>query len=326
MSKLSNIGRQTPPAIFTIILGLFGLALAWRAGALVSVVPLAVSQMLLGAVATLFLGAALSYLIKALRRPSVLIDDMRILPGRGGVAALGVCFSALAAGFAPLSAAGAIKLMYFALFFHACLAVLVIYVLATGPKEQRNVTPIWHLSFVGFIVAAVSGTALGQFGLSQVVFCGALLMALGIWAVSLVQLIRTSPAAPLRPLLAIHLAPASLFGIVALGFPADQFPIMPVMASIFTCIAALILLALLISLRWIMESGFSPLWGAFTFPMTASAVLFLSYSAATGSLLVKIIGVVVLVAATFFVPWVAAKVIQMWLKGTLATKTNASKA
>ena len=78
--------------------------------------------------------------------------------------------------------------------------------------------------------------------------------------------------------------------------------------------------------RWIMAAGFSPLWGAFTFPMTASAVLFLSLSAQTDSLAAKIIGVAVLVAATFFVPWVASKVIRMWLKGTLATKTNASKA
>ena len=326
MGKFSTIGRQTPPAIFTIILGLFGLALAWRAGALVSIVPEAVSQVLLGGVSALFAAAAFSYLIKVLRRPSALIEDLRILPGRGGVAALGVCFSALAAGFAPLSPEGAIKLMYFALVFHALLALLVLYVLATSPKEQRKVTPIWHLSFVGFIVAAVSGTTLGQYGLSQVVFWAALLMASGIWAVSLFQLIKTTPPAPLRPLLAIHLAPASLFGIVALGFPADQFPHMLVLAQIFTCIAALIVLVLLVSLRWIMAAGFSPLWGAFTFPMTASAVLFLGLHAQTGSLLAKVIGVAVLVAATFFVPWVAAKVVQMWLKGTLATKTNASKA
>ncbi len=326
MSKFSNFGRQTPPAIFTVILGLFGLTLAWRAGAQTSVVPMEISQMLLGAVVALFACALLPYLVKALRRPSAVIEDMRILPGRGGLAALAVCFSALAAGLVPLAPESATMVMYFALAFHTLLALLVIYVLSSGPAEQRNVTPLWHLSFVGFIVAAVSATALGHYQIAQTILWATLIIALLIWGASAAQLMKTTPPAPLRPLLSIHLAPACLFGIVALGFPADQFPLMPLVAKAAAYVAALILLALLVKLPWIMEAGFTPLWGAFTFPMTASAVFFLSLAAQTGSLLPKIIGVALLVGATFFVPWVAMKVIQMWMKGTLATKTNASKA
>jgi tellurite resistance protein len=39
-------------------------------------------------------------------------------------------------------------------------------------------------------------------------------VATGVWAFSLWQLFTRIPPAPLRPLLAIHLAPASLFAIV----------------------------------------------------------------------------------------------------------------
>ncbi len=326
MSKFANFGRNTPPAIFTVILGLFGLTLAWRAGAQTSVVPVEVSQMLLGAVVALFATAVVPYGVKALRRPASVIEDMRILPGRGGLAALAVCFSALASGLVPMAPESATRVMYFALAFHALLALLIIYVLASGPAEQRRVTPLWHLSFVGFIVAAVSGTALGYFQLAQTIFWATIIAALLIWGASAAQLLKVTPPPPLRPMLAIHLAPASLFGIVALGFPADQFPMMPLMANVAAWVAALILLALLIKLPRIMEAGFTPLWGAFTFPMTACATLFLTLATQTGGLLPKIVGVALLVGATFFVPWVAMKVIQMWMKGTLATKTNASKA
>lgn len=326
MGKLATFGRNTPPAVFTVILGLFGLTLAWRAGAQVSVVPVEISQMLLGAVVALFAIAALSYLVKTLRRPSAVIEDMRILPGRGGLAALAVSFSALAAGLVPMAPDTAAAMMYFALAFHALLTVLVVYVLGSGPAEQRRVTPLWHLSFVGFIVAAVSATALGYYGLAQTIFWATVVVAFLIWGASAAQLVKTLPPAPLRPMLAIHLAPACLFGIVALGFPPEQFPLMPVAAKAAAYVAALILLALLVNLKWIMEAGFTPLWGAFTFPMTAAAVFFLTLANQTGGLLPKIIGVALLVGATFFVPWVAMKVIQMWMKGSLATKTNASAA
>jgi tellurite resistance protein len=326
MRSRTGFGEQTPPAIFSLILGLFGLSMAWGAAARMSIVPAAISEIILGGVAVVFAIAAVAYGRKLTLRASTLIEDARILPNRGGLAALAVCVSVLAAGLVPISPVWATRVMYVALGLHVLMALLVIYVLVSGPKEQRQVTPLWHLSFVGFIVAAVSAVNLGKYELAEAIFWATLVAAVIIWAVSAVQLVKRVPPAPLRPMLAIHLAPASLFVTVALGFPADDFPTMVMMARVFSIVAMLILLGLLVSLKSLLEAGFSPMWASFTFPMTAFSAAMLSYAGQIDSVLERILGGVMLAVASVVVPYIAVKVIRMWMTGQLALKTNAAKA
>jgi tellurite resistance protein len=81
----------------------------------------------------------------------------------------------------------------------------------------------------------------------------------------------------------------------------------------------LFLLGLLVSLRWITESGFSAMWGAFTFPIAAYAsALFV-----TGW---EVPGMLVLAAALGVVPVIAYRVITLWGSGRLAAVTNAAEA
>ena len=72
------------------------------------------------------------------------------------------------------------------------------------------------------------------------------------------------PAA-LRPLLAIHLAPASLMTVAAGMLD------LPGLSLAFLALASLILALLLAAAGWILRAGFSPGWGAFTFPLAAYA-------------------------------------------------------
>jgi tellurite resistance protein len=131
-------------------------------------------------------------------------------------------------------------------------------------------------------------------------------------------LITRIPPAPLRPLLAIHLAPASLFATVAHGAG------LPVLALVFAGLGGAILVALLVSIRWITQSGFSALWGAFTFPVAAYAGALIHVSGGVGPL--GIAGGVVLVAASLFIPVIAYRVMKAWASGDLAIKTNAAEA
>lgn len=62
--------RRTPPAAFPPIMGLFGLALAWRRASEDLAITEAVSDLVLGAATLLFLFAAGSYLAKTLARPA----------------------------------------------------------------------------------------------------------------------------------------------------------------------------------------------------------------------------------------------------------------
>ncbi|QCO56845.1 tellurium resistance protein (plasmid) [Pseudorhodobacter turbinis] len=310
--------QRMPPAVFPAIMGLFGLGLVLRRGAEVIGYPSAFAEMVLGAVSILWFFATLGYLLKLRQRPAVIMEDLAILPGRAGLAAMSLGVLLLAATLFPYSLAAAQGLMFAGLAVHAVLAGLIAMALARGPAEGRHVTPVWHLNFVGFIIAGLVAGPLGFVGLGKGILIGTGAVAAGVWAISLVQLIKRVPPAPLRPLLAIHLAPASLLGTVAylLGMQG--------LATGFALLGGVILAGLVGSARWITASGFSALWAAFTFPLAAYAGLLLVLATTDDRWAWP--GLACLIASIGIVPLIAAKVLQAWSKGALAAKTNAATA
>jgi tellurite resistance protein len=299
-------------------MGLFGLGLGWRVAADAFAITPAIGELILGATSILFLFTLVAYLAKPLRRPAVLAEDLRVLPGRAGLSAASLClmlFAVVLAEYAPLVAT-ALALVAFAT--HAILLVAIIMTLVSGPEEGRVVTPVFHLSFVGFIIGGVAANALGYPEIARLILWAMLLPAGLIWGLSARQVLTRVPPAPLRPLLAIHLAPASLFTIVAHGAG------MVAQAYAFSALAAAILIALLVSARWLTVAGFSPLWGAFTFPLSAFAAALVTLSGGTGAL--GGLAGLALVAATLVVPLIAFRIFKLWPGGKLAAKTNAATA
>ena len=310
---------RTPPAIFPALLGLLGLGLALRKGAAV----LGLSEGVVGGLVEAALGALLVVWVfavvalkaKVIRRWGTLAEDMRVLPGRAGLAASSMSGMAAAAVLLPYAPKLALVLALASLLAHTILAVLLIVTLRQMPVEARGVNPAFHLAFVGFVVAAVPLAQLGHIQAARAILWGTMALAALIWGISLAQLIRSIPPAPLRPLLAIHLAPAALFATVAAL--TDQ----PLLATSFAAFGAVILLALLAAGKWITASGFSPLWGAFTFPLAAYASALLSLDGVW-----QLPGLIVLALATAVIPVIGWKVLSLWPGNRLAAKTNAAEA
>jgi tellurite resistance protein len=306
---------KMPPAVFPVLLGLLGLGLALRRGFGFLGVQAGGVEAALGAILALFGFALIALGVKIARRPSVVIEDMRVLPGRAGFATASMGIMASAAVLAPYSAPLATAVLWLGLALHSGLALLWLRFWFQMSPEARGINPAWHLSFVGFIVGAVSAVVLGLDALAQGILLATMPIAAAIWGVSLAQLISRIPPAPLRPLLAIHLAPAALFATVAQGLGQE------VLAYSFAGYGAVILLALLVSARWVTVSGFSPLWGSFTFPLTAYASALISLGGGWGNA-----GVLLMIAALGVVPVIAYRVLKMWASGALAAKTNAAEA
>jgi tellurite resistance protein len=304
-----------PPAVFPVVLGLIGLGLALRRGLAALSLPEAPAELVLGATALLWVAAALAYGVKIARRPGVLLDEMRVLPGRAGLAAATLGLMALAAVLAPYGLGLARVALVLGIGLHGALALLLVALIWRGPAEVRQVNPAWHLAFTGFIVAGLAAPALGWLGLAEGLLwvCGA--VALTIGAISLVQLARRIPPAPLRPLLAIHLAPPALLGLVALSLGRGA------LAEGLAVLAGVVLVALLVAARWITAAGWSALWGAFTFPLAACAALALSLDG-----IWAVPGLLLLVAALALIPPVAYRVLKAWATGDLAARTNAATA
>lgn len=304
---------RTPPAIFPPVLGLLGLGLALKQGLEILDMPVALADAALGALAVLWLGAVLAYLAKVVRRPSVVVADMGTLPGRAGLAAAtmgGMLMVAVLAPFAPLVAT---LLLWLCLSVHAMLAGMLVRLLWRAPPEGRSPNPTLHLSFVGFVVGGVGASELGMTDIATALLYATIPVALTVWTISAVDFIRRIPPAPLRPLLAIHLAPACLLASVSALTGHDG------LAQGFAILAAILLGVLLAAMRWLLVAGFTPLWGALTFPLSACANAFLlaGWTAAGG---------VVLAAALLVIPWTAWRVLSLWPGNRLAARTNAAEA
>lgn len=312
-----GLWRATPPAVFPPILGLLGLGLAWRNGAAVLGSVDMIGEMLLGAVSLLYVFALVAYLAKVVRRPSALTDDLKILPGRTGLSAATGAGMLLAAAVMPMGVGLAKSVLVLALVAHTLIALLIVRALALGPAEQRRVSPAWHLSFVGFIIGAVAAPMVGWEGLARAILFTTLPIAAAIWLISALQFAKSDVPPPLRPLLAIHLAPVALFGIVSAGLGYGSA------AVAFGYVGITVFAVMLLGVRYLTKADFSALWGAFTFPLAAFANLMFA-AARTQFQPFAMIGGIELVAATLAIAYIAFKIMQLWAKGKLAKATNAS--
>lgn len=314
----SNRWRDTPPMLFPPILGLFALGHAWRFAARHLGAPAGIGEMILGATTLLFLFCLTAWISKPVRRPGVIVEELRTLPGRAGLAAMIMCMSLLAATLEPFAPRLAVGVVSLAAAAHLGLAALVLRLVLSGPPEGRAITPAFHLMFAGPVLMALTLIPLGLTGVAQAVFWFTLVMATAIWTTSGLQLLKRRPPAPMRPILAVHLAPASLFASVATMLD------MPAIGVTAMVLATFILLAMLGNARWLTEAGFSPFWGSFTFPIAAYAAALLKITDGSGP--VAMVGAAALVAATLAVAAIAGRVLKDWARGTLAGRTNAAIA
>ncbi len=309
--------RQTPPAIFPPILGLIGLGLAWRqAGSVFSIPPL-IGEMILGAVTLLFAFALFAYLAKVVRGPSAFAGDLRIMPGRAGLSAGSAAAMLLAAAFVPYGAGLAGFWLVLAVALHSAVAFTALRVLWSAPYAQRRINPVWQLTFAGFIIAPVAAIPLGAVAISQVVLVVTLALAITIWIGHFIVTRGQPVPAPLRPLLAIHLAPVCLFGLT--------FGLLGLMgiAAAFGWLAILVLAGFLFRSGYFLKAEFSPLWGAYTFPVAAFSNLMLLLAILGEPF--RILGGVSLILGSFAIPWIAYRVLKLWAGAKLGPLTNAAR-
>ena len=310
-----SLFAKTPPAIFPAILGLLGLTIALRLSLQAFGIDQAPADLLAGVAVSLWAFAAMAYAAKMARRPAVVNEDLRVLPGRSGLSAMTIGAMAAAMIVLPYSQTVATVLVLAGLAGHLVLAALLVRLLISLPAAGREVNPTWHLSFVGIIVAGPPTLALGWGGLGEALFWTALPTALLIWAMSLRQFMRLTPPAVLRPLLAIHMAPAALLATVAAELGKVE------LAEVLVSLGAAYAFVLLVAARWMTEAGISPLWGAFTFPLAALATAMLVMGSGW-----QWPGVGLVAVGLVAIPAILWWILSRWPGGKLAAITNAAEA
>lgn len=313
----SGFWRRTPPALFPSTLGMFGLALAWRTATEIGAPRLA-ADLLLAVAGAFFVFAFGAYIAKLVKRPSVVLEDMNPAPGRAAVSAGSMCLllfaaAAYGAGAKPETAR---TLWLAGLVLHAVYMACVVHVLWKAPPETRVVTPVLFLPFVGFIVSPIGGVPLGFVQISEAAYLWSLAGGAVIVALSTPRFFLQPTPVPQRASAAILLAPTSVAAIAGgvLGHAA--------LADAFALASALIAVFLATRLRWLTAGGFTPLWGAFTFPAAAFAGAMLLLATTRGGLWVGVAWGALAIASVV-VPAIWALTIRAWAKGRLAAATGA---
>lgn len=313
----AGLWRRTPVMIFAPILSLLALALAWRLGAGLFHLPLALPGFLDGLAAALFLFAALAYLVKILRRPGVIVDECTALPGRVGLGAAVLSLYLCAGVLAP-----------HALWLGRAVLVLglaaQIGLIRPGLRQIRAtgegidaIGPDWQFLPAGLLVAAAVAPMLGWAGLGHVLIYPAAALALAIAAISLSQLRRRRVPTVLLPLLALHLMPVAAYGIAALQLGA------PLLEPVYGLVLAGLLLLPWLALR----AGTGLFLAVITIPLALSAVFFARLALAfPGLWFFALLAAFLLVAATMLCIPAAFLILRDWARGRLAVRSNAAIA
>jgi len=309
--------KRTPPAIFPICLGYMGLGLAWRGSAEVLPIPPFIGGILLGLSTAFFLYFLAFYIAKLIGRPSVILDDLKVPPLRAGVAAIPMSMMLLAAALLPFNISvpqvwwAGVIMQYIAIF-------AVIYAIWKDPPEKRAFSPFMYLAFVGPVVGPIAGIKLGYATESLWLTIGALIAFVVITVGYGIRLIKVVPAQPLRPSLAIVLAPISLF---AMSF--GQLG-MEGLFGFFYWFSWVGFIALVLLLPWMTKGGWTPMWGAITFPFAAFTNVQIQ-AVSKGYEFIAEVGVILgLAVATPIVFYVLYRATMDWVTGALSEKTGAA--
>ncbi|MBB1491383.1 tellurium resistance protein [Paracoccus sp. MC1854] len=312
--------RRVPPVMFLAVLAALELGLAWVVGAEAFALPAGAGQMLAGMIAAIAAFALFAYGCKLARRPSVMMEELAILPGRAGVGAAMLSLYLLGGLVGATLSIGAGRLLLILGFLlHGWTVVAMLPLLRDGPPERRMVSPDWHLSLAGLAVAAQAGMLLGWPVLAWLGMPAAIGVPL-IWMLSVRQLLRLRVPAPLRPLLALHLAPVPVLATVLLAVDATT------LGAALAWLALVGVLAMLAGGRWLLADGFSAFWGAPALALSATAAAWVALWMAAPGEAHRLIAGVLLVLATLTVLPVLALVLREWMQGRLPARSNAAIA
>ncbi|MEL7464473.1 MAG: tellurium resistance protein [Pseudomonadota bacterium] len=311
--------RRTPPALFPATLGMFGLALAWRAAGEALGAPALVGHLILAATGAFFLFAFGCYAAKLVKRPAVVMEDLAPAPGRAAVSAGSMCLMLFAAGIAPLAAGLASAVWLLGVALHVVYMICVIRALMAAPPEGRAVTPVLFLPFVGYIVSPIAGVPLGFGAIAAPLYAYTLVAGAVIVALSAPRILLKPTPIPARPAAAILLAPTSVAAISANALGYDD------LAAVFIWISAAVALVYVGRWRWLTVGGYTPAWGAFTFPSAALAGALLIAAQRWGGPW-EWAASLALIFATVLVPAIWAITIRDWSLGRLGLMTGAGEA
>jgi tellurite resistance protein len=291
-----------PVALFTIVMGLGGLGLAWRRAAEALGAPAAVGEAILLAAGLVFVGIAGLYLAKVVRHPGAAVAEFEHPVKVAFFPAMSVGLLLLAAGALYYSRAAAELLWIIAAVLHLSFAVIIFRRWIVRNVELQHSSPAWFIPVVGNIVAPLAGAPLGYGEVSWFFLSVGLVFWLVLFAIVLNRIIfHDQMPEKFLPTLFILLAPPAI-GMVAyvtLTGAVDGFARVLFFAALFIALLLASMAPLFLRLKFALG------WWAYTFPSASLAGAALIYHQAIDGPVTLALAVGLLAAASGIIGLVA---------------------
>lgn len=303
-----------PLPLFAVPMGIGGLGLAWREAARLLGAPGLIGEAILALTAALWLLIAVLHGVRALRHPAALTGDLRHPVRAGFAGAISIGLMIVAGGLIPYAPGFATLVWLGAVAFHLLVGVWTVRGLLQSPREAAVLVPPLLIPLVGNIVAPIFGVRLGFEALSWMLYgLGALLWVM-IQPLILGRLIH-GPALPLplRPTLAILLAPPSVGAVALSVLTGGEGPLVLAVLGL----AVLVALVLLSLAGEIARCPFGLPWWGLTFPSAAFSVALTGAAAVHGGSAGAALSWAVLAAVTALIAGIALATLRAALAGHL---------
>lgn len=259
-----------PAAFFGMVLGLSGLANAWRVGARIWQLPAVIGEVLTFVTLAVWLVLILLYLLKWMVAREEAFKEVAHPVQCCFIGLVGVATMLVAAGLLPYSRIGAETIFLIGAAYTLAFSVWRTGGLWQGERDIATTTAVLYLpSVAGSFVTAIVGAALGFPEWAKLFFGAGFFAWLAIESALLHRLL-TGPALPLplRPTLGIQLAPPAVGALAYIGVIQGPTDILVHAMIGYGLLQALIMIRLL---PWITKEAFSPAYWAFSFGATALA-------------------------------------------------------
>lgn len=259
-----------PAGFFGMVLGLSGLANAWRVGARIWQIPVIVGEVLTVVTVAVWLVLIVLYALKWIVIRSEGLKEATHPVQCCFIGLIGVATMLVAGGILPYSRIGAETIFLIGAAYTLAFSVWRTGGLWQGERDIAATTAVLYLpSVAGSFVTAIVSSALGFPEWGQLFFGAGFFAWLAIESALLHRLL-TGPALPppLRPTLGIQLAPPAVGALAYIGVTQGPADILVHAMLGYAILQALIMIRLL---PWITKEAFSPAYWAFSFGATALA-------------------------------------------------------
>ena len=259
-----------PASFFGIVLGLSGLANAWRVGARIWQLPAVVGEVLTFVSLAVWLLLIALFLLKWTIAREEAFKEVAHPVLCCFIGLIGVTTMLTAGGLLPYSRIGAETLFFVGAAYTLAFSFWRTGGLWHGERDIATTTAVLYLpSGAGCFVTAIVGAALGFQGWAQLFFGAGFFSWLAIESALLHRLL-TGPALPppLRPTLGIQLAPPTVGALAYISVMQGPADILVHAMIGYGLLQALILVRLL---PWLTKEAFGVGYWAFTFGATALA-------------------------------------------------------